>query len=113
MDRKSVATAPPEKTAALLAALWTRNQPVVEARLATLQRASLTNPLPDELRLEAHGIAHMLAGSLGMYGFPEGTLVARELEQMLESGAVAPDKIAALTHRLREVLFPSIQAMGA
>jgi len=68
-----------DKTAALLANLWVKIQPIVEERLAILDRASSAasaGSLSLELRKEAQSNAHKLAGALGMYGFDEGTLVA-------------------------------------
>ena len=80
-----------DKTAALLAKLWVKIQPLVEERLAALDQAAAAaaaGTLADELRKEAAGDAHKLAGSLGMYGYDEGTRVARELEVLLgEAGA--------------------------
>lgn len=40
------------------------------------------------MRRGAADTAHKLAGSLGMFGYPKGTEVAREIEQLLESDAV-------------------------
>jgi len=71
-----------DKTAALLANLWVRVRPIVEERLVTLDRAAAAareGPLADALRVEAASAAHKLAGSLGMYGYDEGTRVAREI----------------------------------
>ena len=98
-----------DKTAALLAALWVRNRPVVEERLASLDRAvadAAAGGLSEELRKEANSSAHKLAGSLGMYGFDEGTRVARELEVLL--GGAAPDaaRLNGLIAELRAAIFP-------
>ena len=99
-----------DKTAALLAALWVRNRPMVEDRLTVLDRAAsgaAAGTLSDELRSEAAGNAHKLAGSLGMYGFDEGTRVARELEVLL--GGAAPDaaRLSGLIGELRAAIFPA------
>jgi HPt (histidine-containing phosphotransfer) domain-containing protein len=99
-----------EKTAALLAALWVKIQPLVEERLATLDQAAVAaadGKLPDDLRKQAAGNAHKLAGSLGMYGYDEGTRVARELEVLL--GGAQPDaaQLSALIAELRAAVFPA------
>jgi HPt (histidine-containing phosphotransfer) domain-containing protein len=99
-----------DKTAALLAALWVRNRPMVEERLAVLDRAAAAaagGALGEELRAEAAGNAHKLAGSLGMYGFDEGTRVARELEVLL--GVATPDaaRLGELIAELRAAIFPA------
>jgi len=96
-----------EKTRTLVASLWIKSRPTIEARVELLERASVADPLGDELRAEAHSVAHKLAGSLGMFGFPEGTRVARELELRLEISGADPAVLADLTKQLREILFPA------
>ena len=82
-----------DKTAALLATLWVKIRPLVEERLATLDKAAAAanaGTLAEDLRKEATSSAHKLAGSLGMYGYDEGTRVARELEVLL--GGAKPER---------------------
>jgi HPt (histidine-containing phosphotransfer) domain-containing protein len=98
-----------DKTAALLATLWVKIRPLLEERLATLDTAAAdasAGTLADDLRKEAASCAHKLAGSLGMYGYDEGTRVARELEVLL--GGAEPDaaRLGALTVELRAAVFP-------
>jgi HPt (histidine-containing phosphotransfer) domain-containing protein len=98
-----------DKTASLLAAIWQRSRPLVEERLALLERAATAaaaGGLPEELRKEAGGAAHKLAGSLGMYGYDEGTRIAREMEVLL--GEAAPDaaRLGSLVAELRRAVFP-------
>jgi len=95
------------KTKALLADLWRRNRPVIEARLATLELAAAADPLPSQLRAEALDAAHKLSGSLGMFGFEEGTAIARQIEELLD--AAEPDRalLASLGKQLRDTLLPS------
>ena len=98
-----------DRTATLLAALWVRIRPIVEDRLATLDRAAeaaKAGSLNAELRAEAASCAHKLAGSLGMYGYDEGTRVAREIELLL--GCVSPDSapLSVLVTELRAAVFP-------
>jgi len=90
------------RTSALLAALWQKNQPLMLERLALLDRVA-ANPTP-ELRAEAIAIAHKLAGTLGMFGYPEGTALAREIELSLEG---SDGDIAPLVAKLRPLLFPA------
>jgi HPt (histidine-containing phosphotransfer) domain-containing protein len=97
-----------DKTAALLSKLWVKIQPIVEERLATLDKAAAAEGiLAEDLRKEAESSAHKLAGSLGMYGYDEGTRVARELEVLL--GEVKPDtaRLSALVTELRAAVFPA------
>ena len=96
-----------EKTRSLLADLWTRNLPMIESRLALLERAAGSDPLDEELRLDAMNIAHKFAGSLGMFGFTEGTRISRQLELTLDVPAPDAQQLVILTRMLREELFPS------
>ena len=98
-----------DKAAALLAKLWVKVQPIVEERFVVLDRAAAAagqGSLSDDLRIEARNTAHKLAGSLGMYGFDEGTRVARRLEQMLDAGAPDPARLSALVIELRASVDP-------
>ena len=97
----------PEKTRVLLQEMWQRNLPLMHGRLNTLDEAATAEPLPDKLRIEAMNVAHKLAGSLGMFGFNEGTRLARQLELALDVPAPDSAYVALLTRQLREELFPS------
>lgn len=55
--------------------------------------ASCAGTLGDALRASALRDAHNLAGSLGMFGLPRGTELARELETTLASGRAPVDAI--------------------
>jgi len=96
-----------EKTRALLADLWKRNRPVIEERLAILERTASADPLSEDLKTSARDIAHKLSGSLGMFGFDHGTVLARELEHLLDSPQPNPSRLAELTKQLREMLLPT------
>jgi HPt (histidine-containing phosphotransfer) domain-containing protein len=98
-----------DKTAVLLAALWQKNLPVVEQRLEILDRATAAaadGSLTLEQREEAADTAHKLAGSLGMYGFPQGTNLAREIEILLDYRTPDHARLLTLTAELRRTLFP-------
>ncbi len=98
-----------DKTTALLAKLWKKNRPIIEERLATLDRASVAaaaGSLSADLRKEAAQAAHKLAGALGMYGYDEGTQIAREIDALLSSDIPAVAHLAELTARLRAAVFP-------
>jgi HPt (histidine-containing phosphotransfer) domain-containing protein len=47
--------------------------------------AAARDRLSPLMRRGAADTAHKLAGSLGMFGYPRGTEVARQIEQLLES----------------------------
>jgi HPt (histidine-containing phosphotransfer) domain-containing protein len=96
-----------EKTRALLTEMWERNLPIIHARLNLLDEAANAEPLPDNLRADALSVAHKLAGSLGMFGFAEGTRLARQLELALDVPAPDIIHVALLSRQLREELFPA------
>ena len=100
-----MATLPQTATHKAIAALWQRNQPQLLERLAILDRAAVAPALTPGEREEAVSTAHKLAGSLGMFGFHEGTRIARELEQKLET-ASEDGILPILTAELRAALFP-------
>jgi hypothetical protein len=99
----------PDKVAKALAAVWERNRPLVEERLVLLDHvaeAAGAGVLDEKLRADGIGNAHKLAGSLGMYGFDEGTRVAREIEVLLVGGSSDAVRLKALCGELRMVVFP-------
>ena len=99
-----------EKTASLLTSLWHRNRPILEERLAMLDRAAsaaAAGTLVEELREQAADTAHKLAGSLGMYGYDHGTRIARQLELLLDYPTPDATQIRALSSQLRQTLFPA------
>jgi HPt (histidine-containing phosphotransfer) domain-containing protein len=87
-----------DDTRRLLASLWERSLPVLKDRIAQLDRtvlAARAGTLTPQLRKEAATTAHKLAGSLGMFGYPEGTRFARRLEVHLDhAGPVDPLRLA-------------------
>ena len=105
------ATANPDVTRELLARLWERSLPVVRERLDALDTAAAAaagNALTDAIRTHAIAEAHKLAGSLGMFGYSEGTDLARQIEALLETEvAPSPDHLTTLATNLRSALFPS------
>lgn len=92
----------------LLSRLWQQNLPVMRERVTGLERAAqqaASGTLSPEARISASDIAHKLAGSLGMFGYPKGTEIAREIEHLLESeGDPDPAQLFALGQQLRSVL---------
>lgn len=98
-----------DKTSKLLQKLWEKNRPIVEERLATLNRASTeaeAGQISNDLRKEAAQAAHKLAGALGMYGYEEGTCIAREIDALLSSDVREIEPLQGLVARLRAAVFP-------
>jgi HPt (histidine-containing phosphotransfer) domain-containing protein len=99
-----------DRIAALLAAQWVKIRPLLEERMAALEKAAAAaraDTLADDLRKEAGSSAHKLAGSLGMYGYDEGTRVARELEMLLNKATPDAAKLNGLIAELRATVFPA------
>ncbi|MBB5344032.1 Hpt domain-containing protein [Tunturibacter empetritectus] len=96
----------------VLASLWKKNLPTLRERLDLLDRtASLaaSGTLTDEPRLEAYSIAHKLTGSLGMFGYQQGTDIARKIEHILKSPTPAQlTTLPALAKDLRTSLFAGL-----
>jgi HPt (histidine-containing phosphotransfer) domain-containing protein len=72
----------------VLAQLWQKNLPTIRERLDLLDRlgsAAVSGSLEEHTRIEALNIAHKLAGSLGMYGYQQGTELASKIERILKS----------------------------
>jgi HPt (histidine-containing phosphotransfer) domain-containing protein len=68
--------------------LWQKNLATIRQRLDLLDQfgsAAVSGSIEEHTRLEALSIAHKLAGSLGMYGYQQGTEVASKMERILKS----------------------------
>jgi chemotaxis protein histidine kinase CheA len=81
----------------VLAQLWKKNLPTVRERLDILDKfaaAASSGKLDEATRVEALNIAHKLAGSLGMYGYQQGTEVASKMEGIFKSPT--PEKLLTL-----------------
>lgn len=83
----STATRPGDVARQLITALWDRSLPIIYERLNILDlacQAAVLDELTPAVRGSAADTAHKLAGSLGMFGYPRGTELAREIEHLLE-----------------------------
>jgi HPt (histidine-containing phosphotransfer) domain-containing protein len=81
---------PSEESAAwtveALRSVWERQQDRVGERIGVIERAVAAladDRLDTDLRREAERATHMLAGSVGMFGFIDASDAARELESKL------------------------------
>jgi HPt (histidine-containing phosphotransfer) domain-containing protein len=64
--------------------VWAQHRASILANVTLIERAIAavgTAQLDDQLRNEAQRSAHMLCGSLSMFGFTRASEAARELEQ--------------------------------
>jgi HPt (histidine-containing phosphotransfer) domain-containing protein len=100
------------KIEARLAGLWQSQLSLLQKRLDLLDHAAAeasSGTLSEALRTEAVSIAHKLSGSLGMFGYQQGTDTAREIEQILNAPTPHTlDRLNALATRLREILQPKL-----
>jgi HPt (histidine-containing phosphotransfer) domain-containing protein len=99
-----------------LRAVWERQQTRVSDRIATVERAIAeldANRLDSILRAEAERSSHMLAGSLGMFGFVEASQAAHGLESRLAHPASgqAPE-LSALLAEVREGVRGPVTLQG-
>lgn len=68
--------------------LWNQFKPSILQRMTSLDHAVAelkTGSLSDQVRQTALADAHKLAGSLGMFGFPTGSQLGREIEGWLQT----------------------------
>ncbi len=108
----------PDQDAAELAAIWAEHRSETVARLRALEAAAiaiLEGTLTDELRLAARREAHTLAGSVGFFGFDEGSALARDLETRLDVSPPPADApaIAELVEGLRRAIDRPAPARAA
>jgi diguanylate cyclase (GGDEF)-like protein len=111
LEATTVLTASPEtgerttqQTLFALAGIWERYKERISEQIAVLDQAAaalLKKTLGAQLRQQAYQEAHTLAGSLGTFGFTEGSLLARKIERLFQAGK-SLDKNEAI--RLRELV---------
>ncbi|MEM8603714.1 MAG: response regulator, partial [Cyanobacteria bacterium P01_H01_bin.121] len=95
---------------ATVAKIWQRAKGTTVQRLddlAACLAAIAVEPTAIEAWEQAVRLAHKLAGSLGTFGFEQGSLIAQQLEYQLEQRTETPDGLAQaqqLNHQLRVVL---------
>lgn len=89
----------------LLTRVWVQSLPLFRERVAFLETTALqatAGSLTTPDRTEAFNIAHKLAGSLGMFGYPHGTQIARQLEDLLNGeDSMDPSTLTRLAAELR------------
>lgn len=80
-----------EQAKELLTQAWGKLKPQNSDRIAALEKiiaALEENSLEEELRVKGYSEAHKLAGGLGIFGFNEGSRLAREIEKILKSEVI-------------------------
>ncbi|HEX3693509.1 MAG TPA: Hpt domain-containing protein [Solirubrobacteraceae bacterium] len=97
-DDRSIATADSVDAGwsiELLRSVWNEQRPVLFRRVETIEQAATAlehDRLGEQLRSDAQRAAHMLAGSLAIFGLTDAGEAARELELVLEPARCAPER---------------------
>jgi PAS domain S-box-containing protein len=88
LNSKSKNSKPQQQTLAAIAGVWQKFQGRVDEQVKVLEEAVACSEqsLNPELLTQAIREAHTLAGSLGTFGFPNGSKLARQIEQLLKTG---------------------------
>lgn len=84
-----------EKMKASVALLWEQFKEPIKKRVSIIEEAVdalKQGLLAEELQLSAEREAHKLAGSLGTYGFAEGSQIARKLEHFFGSSNIPSEE---------------------
>ena len=79
-----------DQALAAVAGLWTRFKGTMLGRVEVVEQALsalLEGDLSNELRQKAEQEAHKLAGSVGSFGFKEGSRLAHEIERFFRAGS--------------------------
>ena len=96
-----------DKTSRMIAQLWQKNQPLILERLAQIDQAAsaaAAGTLEEDQRAAAESTAHKLSGSLGMFGYQQGTEFARALEAELQAKDARGQLLVELARNLRSSL---------
>jgi len=95
----------------LLQALWVKNYPILTERLKLIRAAKNkvdSGYLDDAVRKDGEEAAHKLAGILGTFGLPQGSVLASKIESLLANDTSAclqrSAELASLVQELEAVV---------
>lgn len=111
-DRPSPAVSEDPRVFSLVAGLWEKYKEKILEQAASLERACKTlveGSLDEEGRRAAIRDAHKLSGTLGSFGFPEGSQAAHEIERLLEAADHSDPARAGRIHALAAVLRQDLE----
>lgn len=98
---------PAASLASKISELWTVSRPAILERLSALRAAYAAlsaNPADAEARRQGRELAHKLAGVLGTFGLPQGSVIASSIESVLMTDApLTPQDVATLGTRIAEL----------
>ena len=95
-----VSDSSPHKRSATIAQIWSNFKDLAFKRLSDLENYAVTSVesrSTPTIYDRAKNSAHKLAGSLGCFGFPQGSKIAQQIEQLLNSHSLAQGEIAQIT----------------
>ncbi|OKH42566.1 hypothetical protein NIES2101_32755 [Calothrix sp. HK-06] len=88
-----------QQTALAINKVWHKFKGRVAEQVNILEEASqglVQNALNQELHCQAKKEAHTLAGSLGTFGFPEGSKIAHKIERLLKAETISSNNAVQL-----------------
>ena len=91
--------------------IWLQFKDLAFERLASIQDLAIAlaeNSATEELQARSKSSAHKLAGSLGCFGFPEGSKIAKQIELLLDRNPLPEEKLEQLT-KLTKSLSADLQ----
>jgi len=91
---------------AAIGKVWERFKDRIADRVTAIAQATEaleSGELPPELHAKAKQEAHKLAGSLGTFGLTEGSVIARQVEQLLHSPTLDATQAANLTALVQDL----------
>lgn len=98
------------KVLAVVQQMWGNFKESLGSQMALFEQAIAqlsSGTLDSELRLKAEAEAHRLIGSLGSFGLPQGSEVARQIEQLLRLESLGPNQarqLEELVGRLKQAV---------
>jgi len=109
-----------QQTLAAIAGVWNRSQGRIDQQVTILAQAATAlehQMLTPDLRQQAIQEAHTLGGSLGLFGFPDGSHAARDLEHLLkETSLLHPEqvrRVRELVTRLQQIIRRAPHSSGS
>lgn len=93
-------TQPPKRTADINQ-IWLQFKDLAFERLGSLEKLAIAlaeNKVTAELQAQAKSSAHKLAGSLGCFGFPEGSKIAKQFELFMDRNPLKLEDLEQLTN---------------
>ncbi|MEL6927217.1 MAG: response regulator [Cyanobacteria bacterium J06600_6] len=109
-DKSSPTSSEEQDKPANISEIWLQFKDIAFERLAHLENLAIAlvkDNFTEDLQIQAKGSAHKLAGSLGCFGFSQGSKIAKEIELLLGHNPLnleGIERLDILTKSLREDL---------